>query len=41
MFTQLWVLTHPDLRYTPRIRAVMGYLADTLLSRRALLEGEG
>ena len=36
----LWVLTHPDLRASPRIRAVMGFLADTILNQRALIIGD-
>jgi DNA-binding transcriptional LysR family regulator len=36
---QFWVLTHPDLRNTARIRALMDFLRDVLLARRALFEG--
>ncbi|RED54383.1 LysR family transcriptional regulator [Aestuariispira insulae] len=28
--TDLWLLTHPDLRHSPRIRAVLDFLADHL-----------
>ena len=39
MATPLWLLTHPDLRNTARIRTVLDALAEALLRRRALLEG--
>lgn len=29
----LWVLTHPDLRHTPRVRVVTGALADALVEQ--------
>jgi DNA-binding transcriptional LysR family regulator len=35
----LWLLTHDDLKRSPRIRAVMDFLAPALLSERDLLEG--
>lgn len=35
----LWVLTHPDLRDTPKIKALMKFLAETLNARRDLIEG--
>jgi molybdate transport repressor ModE-like protein len=41
MDTQLWVLTHPDLRDAARIRALTEWLADELAAHRALLEGRG
>ena len=34
-----WLLTHPDLRRTGRIRAVMDLLAQWLVGQRRLLEG--
>ena len=37
--TDIWLLTHPDLRRSPRIRAVLDYLFETLSGDRALLEG--
>jgi DNA-binding transcriptional LysR family regulator len=40
IFTNLWILTHPDLRHTPRIREVMRHLADALLANKSLLEGK-
>ena len=35
----LWLLTHDDLKRSPRIRAVMDFLAHALLPERDLLEG--
>lgn len=37
-FEDLWVLTHPDLRAAPRIKAVMALLTDALLKARPLIE---
>jgi DNA-binding transcriptional LysR family regulator len=39
MATELWLLTHPDLRGTARVRAVVDFLADALDRQRDLLEG--
>ena len=39
MATALWVLTHADLRRTARISAFMEFAAESLSSRRDLLEG--
>ncbi|MEM7665707.1 MAG: LysR family transcriptional regulator [Pseudomonadota bacterium] len=36
----LWVLTHPDLRQTPRIRAVMDFIIDAMLEKANLVSGE-
>lgn len=36
---QLWILTHPDLRDTPRIKTLMQFLAAEMLSKKALVEG--
>lgn len=36
----LWLLTHPDLRASPRIRAFLDCAANELVKARALLEGE-
>ena len=36
----LWLLTHPDLRQTPRIRAVMDYLAEAIGARLGVIEGQ-
>jgi len=37
--TELWVLTHADLRRSPRVRALMGHLAGELRRQRELLAG--
>ncbi len=39
MVTELWVLTHEDLRNTARIHALVEHLASSLTAHRALLEG--
>lgn len=39
MSTELWILTHDDLRHTARIRAVMDWFAKELGGQRALFEG--
>ncbi len=36
---EMWVLTHSDLKRTPRIRALMDFLAKDLARRRDLIEG--
>ena len=38
---ELWVLTHPDLRRTARVKALMGYLYDFLRKKSELIEGDG
>lgn len=38
---EMWILTHSDLRRTPRIRALMDFLARELSRRRDLIEGRG
>ena len=35
----LWLLTHPDLRHTARVRAFMDFIGSALTRDRALLEG--
>ncbi len=35
----IWVLTHPDLRDTPRIRVVMKFLIEAIMAKRELIEG--
>ncbi len=35
-----WVLTHPDLRETPRVRAVMEFVTEAMLRKRSLVLGE-
>lgn len=37
----LWLLTHPDLRHTARIKVLMDFLYEQLLERRWMFEGEG
>lgn len=39
--TDLWLLTHRDLRRTARVRALMDWLFEDLKDARALLAGEG
>lgn len=39
--TGLWVLTHPDIRNAPRIRAFMDFVGAELARRRTLFEGTG
>lgn len=36
---ELWILTHPDLRDTPKVRALMGWLGDALKPKRDSLVG--
>lgn len=35
----LWLLTHPDLRHTPRVRALLDFLAGEIAEARPLIEG--
>jgi len=37
----LWILTHPDLRQSPRVRAFMDFMGAELAAARPLLEGAG
>ena len=37
----VWMLTHPDLRATERLRIFRNYLADSILNHRDLFEGTG
>lgn len=37
--TDLWVLTHPDLRQSARVRVLLDFLAAEIGAQRALLEG--
>jgi DNA-binding transcriptional LysR family regulator len=37
----LWLLTHPDLKASARVRAFMDHAWDALTRRRAMLEGRG
>ena len=38
--SELWLLTHPDLRHLARINAAPDFLAETLAQQRDLLEGQ-
>lgn len=37
--TGLWILTHPDIRHVPRVRAFMDFCGNELAKNRALIEG--
>ncbi len=37
--TDLWLLTHGDLRHVPRVRALMDHLGAAVADARPLLEG--
>jgi len=37
--TGLWILTHPDVRHAPRVRAFMDFVGGELARLKALLEG--
>ena len=37
---ELWILTHPDLRHTARVKALMSYLYDALALEKDLFAGE-
>jgi DNA-binding transcriptional LysR family regulator len=37
--SELWVLTHPDLRHTARVRALMTYIYETLSPQQNILAG--
>eukprot|EP01036_Dinobryon_divergens_P051838 gene51838-69381_t len=39
--SSLWLLTHPDLRQSARVRAFMDHAWEALSKRRGLLEGRG
>lgn len=36
----LWILTHPDLRNTARVKALLRYLGDALAEQQAKFEAE-
>lgn len=36
----IWVLTHPDLKDTPRIKLLMSFLIKAIVDKRALIEGQ-
>ncbi len=37
----LWLLTHPDLRHSVRVRAFMDHVGDAIVALRPVLEGRG
>lgn len=37
---ELWILTHPDLRHTARVKALMDYLYKALTKEADLFEGK-
>ncbi|MGX1787430.1 LysR family transcriptional regulator [Bosea sp. NPDC055332] len=39
--TGLWILTHPDIRHAPRVRAFMDFVGGELAKRKGQLEGAG
>jgi DNA-binding transcriptional LysR family regulator len=39
--TGLWILTHPDIRNAPRVRAFMEFVGAELAKKRGLIEGGG
>jgi DNA-binding transcriptional LysR family regulator len=39
--TGLWILTHPDIRNAPRVRAFMDFCGAELARKRGLIEGTG
>jgi DNA-binding transcriptional LysR family regulator len=39
--TDLWLLTHPDLRHSPRVRVFLDFLAAEISKQRTLIEGTG
>ncbi|VAW77071.1 hypothetical protein MNBD_GAMMA13-1121 [hydrothermal vent metagenome] len=39
--SELWLLSHPDLRRTARVRAFMDFLSEAIDAERALIEGRG
>lgn len=39
--TDLWLLTHPDLRNATRVRVFLDFLAEEIGKRRRFIEGEG
>jgi len=38
---ELWLLTHPDLRHSPRIRVFLDFVAAEIAKQRHLIEGAG
>jgi DNA-binding transcriptional LysR family regulator len=38
--TGLWLLTHQDLRHSPRVRAFLDFCGAEIARRRVVIEGE-
>jgi len=38
-YGDLWILTHDDLRHTPRVQAFMRFLSDAIIAKRPILQG--
>lgn len=39
--SELWLLTHPDLKQSPRVRAFMDFMGRELTAMKGAIEGEG
>jgi DNA-binding transcriptional LysR family regulator len=39
--TGLWLLTHPDLKHSARVRAFLDFVGDAVTKRRKWIEGDG
>jgi DNA-binding transcriptional LysR family regulator len=39
--TSLWLLTHPDLKNSARVRAFVDFMGRELMKHKALIEGHG
>ncbi len=39
--SDLWLLTHPDLRHSARVRVFLDFLAAEIAKRRPFIEGSG
>ena len=37
---EFWILTHPDLRHTARVKALIAYLYDAFKKEEDLFEGK-
>jgi DNA-binding transcriptional LysR family regulator len=37
----LWLLTHPDLRHSPRVRVFLDFMAAEIVKQRQSIEGAG
>ena len=36
----IWLLTHPDLYEQPKVKLLMQFLTDALMTKKTLVEGE-